>query len=84
VGLPSVRIEAEGVGLGSRAAWEEIGFWISYRVDPDDAGLPSLEVYVHSPWMDDWHARIWADGVLEQLPATAGELRSLGRGRMPL
>jgi hypothetical protein len=69
IGLPDVRISAEQVRLGVRRAWSALGFWIAYRIDPDDAGQPNLEVYVHHPMMDDFHARIWADGYLEQLEA---------------
>lgn len=70
IGLPVVRIGPEHVTLGSRRSWYELeDFWIAYRVDPDDGGFPSLELYVHHPMMDDWHARIWADGYLEELPA---------------
>jgi hypothetical protein len=69
IGLPVTWIGPEDVTLGHRDAWRAFGFWIAYRIDPDDAGFPSLEVYVHHPWMDDWHARIWADGQLEELEA---------------
>jgi hypothetical protein len=69
LGIPTVRIGSEEVTLGRRRAWNEIGFWIAYRVDPDDGGFPSLELYVHHPMMDDWHARIWSDGYVEELDA---------------
>lgn len=68
VGLPTVQMGPEDVFLGRRESWSGSGFWISYRIDPDDAGHPSLELYVHCSFMDDWRARIWADGYLEELP----------------
>ncbi len=42
---------------------------MAYRIDPDDAGQPNLELYVHHSMMDDFHARIWADGFVEELAA---------------
>jgi hypothetical protein len=69
IGLPTVRLEASDIGVGRHEAWTVLGFWIGWRIDPDDAGFPSLELYVYHPRMDDWHARIWADGYVEELEA---------------
>jgi hypothetical protein len=34
----------EDVYLGRRESWS-VGFWISFRIDPDDAGHPSMRLW---------------------------------------
>jgi hypothetical protein len=57
------------VTVGSRRTITERGWRITYRVDPDDAGAPSLEFYATHRMTSDSHERIWADGHLEHLDA---------------
>lgn len=55
--------------LGNRREVGKRGWWIAYRVDPDDGGFPSLEFYAIHRMTDDSHVRISADGHAEQLDA---------------
>lgn len=67
-----VRIAPEDVVDGAhntiddetRAAWV-----VTYRVDADDEGMPSLEFYATSRWTNDRHCRISASGEGEDLEA---------------
>jgi hypothetical protein len=64
-----IRIEPKDVTVGTHRRIGHQGWRITYRIDPDDAGFPSLEFYA-THWMtDDRHVRIWADGALERLDA---------------
>jgi hypothetical protein len=63
------RIGPGDVVLGSRRAVGERGWRITYRVDADDGGFPSLEFYSTHRMTNDRHVRIWADGYLERLDA---------------
>jgi len=65
----SIRIEPEEVVLGARGQIGAGGWRITYRVDPDDGGFPSLEFYATHRMTDDSHYRIWADGYAEKLEA---------------
>jgi hypothetical protein len=64
-----IRIEADDVTLGSRREIRDKGWCIRLKVDPDDAGSPSLEFYAGHRMTDDRHHRIWADGYVEDLDA---------------
>lgn len=64
-----IRIEPGDVTLGSRREVGKRGWWIAYRVDPDDGGFPSLEFYAVHRMTNDSHVRIWADGQAEWLEA---------------
>jgi hypothetical protein len=64
-----IRIGPEDVAVGSRRTIGERGWRITYRVDPDDGGFPSLEFYATHRMTNDRHVRIWADGYLERLDA---------------
>ncbi len=64
-----IRIEPEDVRLGSRRRIGQRGWRIAYRIDPDDAGLPSLEFYATHRMTNDRHVRIWADGHVDHLDA---------------
>jgi hypothetical protein len=64
-----IRIVPDDVVIGTRRGLGERGWTIRYRVDPDDAGLPSLEFYATHRMTSDSHVRIWADGHVEDLDA---------------
>ena len=64
-----IRIGVGEVVVGSRREIRQRGWWIAFRVLPDDAGFPSLEFYATHRMTSDRHARIWADGYLEELDA---------------
>ncbi len=64
-----IRIDEGDVQVGHRREIRAQGWRILFRVDPDDAGSPSLEFYATHRMTDDRHARIWADGHLEELDA---------------
>jgi hypothetical protein len=64
-----IRIRPEEVVPGSRRAIGKRGWRITYRVDPDDAGFPSLEFYATHRMTNDRHVRIWADGHVDHLDA---------------
>lgn len=67
-----ILIDGGDVAVGSRRDLRKRGWWIAYRVLPDDAGFPSLEFYATHRMTDDRHVRIWADGCLETLDAIRG------------
>ena len=64
-----IRIEAGDVVVGSRQEIRRRGWWIAFRVLPDDAGFPSLEFYATHRMTNDRHGRIWADGHIDELDA---------------
>lgn len=64
-----ISIRPGDVKLGARRVIGERGWHIRLRVDPDDAGFPSLEYYATHRMTSDEHARIWADGHVESLDA---------------
>jgi hypothetical protein len=64
-----IRIAPGDVVVGSRQETRKRGWRIDFRVLPDDAGFPSLEFYATHRMTNDRHARIWADGHLEELDA---------------
>jgi hypothetical protein len=64
-----IRVEPDDVVVGSHRTIHGEGWLIRHRVDPDDAGFPSLEFYATHRMTDDRHIRIWADGALEGLDA---------------
>ncbi len=64
-----ILIAPEDVTLGAHRQIARQGWRIIYRVDPDDAGLPSLEYYATTRMTSDTHVRIWSDGHVEDLDA---------------
>ena len=64
-----ISIRPKDVVLGARRMIGERGWHIRLRVDPDDAGLPSLEYYATHRMTSDEHVRIRADGHVENLDA---------------
>jgi hypothetical protein len=64
-----ISVTPEEVVVGARRRIGERGWLITYRVDADDAGFPSLELYATHRMTNDTHLRIWADGHLEHLDA---------------
>jgi hypothetical protein len=64
-----IRIDPVDVKIGSRREINKRGWWIAYRVPPDDGGFPSLEFYAVHRMTDDRHVLIWADGYLQRLDA---------------
>ena len=64
-----ISIAPADVVLGARRVIGERGWHIRFRVDPDDAGMPSLEYYATHRMTSDEHVRIWADGHVESLDA---------------
>jgi hypothetical protein len=62
-----IRIEASNVAVGTRHELCKRGWRITLRVDPDDAGSPSIEFYATNWMTDDRDVRIWADGRVERL-----------------
>ena len=64
-----IRIGPEDVAVGSPRRIGGRGWVISYRVDPDHAGLPSLELYATNRMTNDRHVRIRSDGRMEVLEA---------------
>jgi hypothetical protein len=66
-----IRIAPEDVVIGSRRTIfdQRSGWRITYRVDSDGAGMPSLEFYATNRWTNDRHVRIGADGQGEHLEA---------------
>jgi hypothetical protein len=65
----NVRLEAGDVRAGGSREIRGRGWRIMFRVVPDDAGLPSLELYGTNRMTDDSHVRISSDGSLEHLDA---------------
>jgi hypothetical protein len=64
-----IRIDPGEVRIGGRGQIRSGGWYIRYRVVPDDAGGPSLEFYATHRMTNDRHAVIWADGHLDKLEA---------------
>jgi hypothetical protein len=64
-----VRIAAEEVVVGNRRTIRRDGWAITYRIDSDDAGMPSLEFYATHRMTNDRHVAITAGGQLECLDA---------------
>ncbi len=64
-----IAVTPEDVVVGSHRRLGERGWRITYRVDPDDTGLPSLEFYATHRMTNDRHVRIRADGHVEHLEA---------------
>ena len=60
-----IRIKPKDVRLNARREIRKGGWRITYRVNPDDGGFPSLEFYASHRMTDDTHYRIWADGHTE-------------------
>lgn len=75
----NVRIQPEDVVIGRSGAiveqqsrrWPRPSWYVSYRVDPDEDGLPCLEFHATSRMTNDRHGRISADGRGEELAAFA-------------
>lgn len=65
----SVRIDAGDVVNGALRRIAADGWLVTFRVDPEDAGMPSLELYATHRMTDDRHVRIWSDGHVEGLDA---------------
>jgi hypothetical protein len=66
-----ISISPEDVVVGSRRTIRKRRWSISYRVDPDNDGLPSLEFYAVHRMTNDRHVRIGGDGVMQKLDAIA-------------
>ena len=64
-----IRMDPDKVQIGGRGEIRSKGWYIRYRVVPDDAGGPSLEFYATHRMTNDRHALIWADGHLDTLEA---------------
>lgn len=71
-----IRIAPDDVTVGARRTItdERSGWVITYRVDPDASGAPSLEFYATNRRTNDRHARISADGHGEHLEAISETL----------
>lgn len=64
-----IRITPGDVVVGILRTIRQEGWAISYRVDPDPAGLPTLEFYATHRRTNDRHVAIAADGSLDHLDA---------------
>jgi hypothetical protein len=64
-----IRIQPGDVIAGRRREILAQGWRIAFRVDPDDAGSPSLEFYAAHRMTSDRHMRIRADGHEDELDA---------------
>jgi hypothetical protein len=64
-----ITIGPQDAVVGTRRALGGRGWRIRYRVDPDDAGLPSLEFYATHRMTSDTRVGIWADGHVDDLDA---------------
>lgn len=64
-----IRILPEHVVVGIRRTIRADGWAITYRVDPDPAGMPTLEFYATHRMTNDRHVAIAADGSLDYLDA---------------
>jgi hypothetical protein len=64
-----IRIEADDVVFGRRGEIRAQGWRITFRIDTDDAGAPSLEFYATHRMTSDRHMRIWGDGHEDELDA---------------
>lgn len=70
-GAFGIRISPEDVVVGNHTTIrdQESGWRITYRVDPDEVSMPTLEFYATNRWTNDRHARIHANGQGEHLEA---------------
>jgi hypothetical protein len=64
-----ITIDARDVVIGERRTIGTQGWRITYRVDPDDAGSPILELYATHRMTNDRHLLISADGHVDDLEA---------------
>lgn len=64
-----IRILPEHVVVGIRRTIRADGWAITYRVDSDPAGMPTLEFYATHRMTNDRHVAIAADGSLDHLDA---------------
>ena len=66
-----VRIVPEDVILGARRVVvdQASGWHVTYRVDPDHDGLPTLEFYAMNRFTNDRWVVIGADGMQQHKPA---------------
>src|SRR4051794_7423194 len=64
-----IGIAPADVTPGAHRTIQASGWTTTYRVDPDDAGLPCLEFYATHRMTNDRRHRIWADGHVEGLDA---------------
>jgi hypothetical protein len=62
-----IRIPPADVTVGGHGRIAKRGWLIAYRIDPDDAGQPSLEFYATHRMTDDRHLCIRPDGNFERL-----------------
>jgi hypothetical protein len=62
-----IRITAGEVTAGNHRRITKRGWLITFRVDPDGAGLPTLEFHATNRMTDDRHLRIRSDGYFERL-----------------
>lgn len=65
----AIRIGVEDAAVGTRRTLRQDGWTITYRVDDDPAGRPSLEFYATHRMTNDRHMVISPDGQLEQQDA---------------
>ena len=65
----SIRIAAEDVVIGNHRVLGGQGWHVRFRVDPDDGGHPSLQLYATHRMTNDSHVRIRSDGHVEDLDA---------------
>lgn len=65
----AIRIVAEDVVVGARRTLRHDGWAITYRVDPDLAGMPTIEFYATHRMTNDRHVVIAADGSLDHQDA---------------
>ena len=64
-----IRIAVEDIVVGTRRTLRRDGWAITYRVDEDADGRPTLEFYATHRMTNDRHVAISADGQLEHLDA---------------
>lgn len=62
-----VRIAPDEVVDGAHKTIQDASWSVTYRVDLDDAGMPSLEFYATSRWTNDRHVKISAFGERERV-----------------
>jgi hypothetical protein len=65
----AIRIAAEDVVVGVRRTLRQDGWAITYRVDDDPAGMPTLEFYATNRRTNDRYVVIAADGSLDHQDA---------------
>ena len=58
-----IRIGPGDVAVGTHRTIGERSWRLTHRVDPEDAGLPSLAFYAAHRITNDRHVRIWAGHV---------------------